>query len=249
MAVCLRWSEQKCVLQGLGRQSPSDRHDTEHPGPAVVSVLVRFRRSISTASHSVCSDFRSTCLVSGCLLRRRLISILTGILGLRHDSLYVPLLQPSCQLHSRQFADDDDNKRVDNHSSGGDEHNDVDVRGCYWRDKRASVFHADDPWLLLIHRHQHRRDASHLRGQHSTDRWRRRWLAPAPCCRRARRFSPQTSSIACRETRTRDEAAGAIQLRCDQIGPAQSVRRRSTRFQQRSAGAIQLRRGPCDEIF
>ena len=45
----------------------------------------------------------------------------------------MPLFQPSsCQLHSRQSADDCDNKRVDN--SDGDDHNDVDVRDCYCRD-------------------------------------------------------------------------------------------------------------------
>jgi hypothetical protein len=49
---------------------------------------------------------------------------------LLYESLFVPLLPPSgCHLHSRQFADDCDNKRVDNN-------NDVDVNNCYWRNDR-----------------------------------------------------------------------------------------------------------------
>ncbi len=81
------------------------------------------------ASHSVCSDFTSTCLVSGCLLWRCLFS--SKSTGLRHDSLSVLLHQPSsCQLYSRQSADDCDNKRADN--SIGDEHNDV--RNFFSRD-------------------------------------------------------------------------------------------------------------------
>jgi hypothetical protein len=63
--------------------------------------------------------------------------------GLRHETLSVRLHQPSsCQLHSRQFADDCVNNRDDNSSS--DEHNDVDVRNFYRRDdKRSIAFHAD----------------------------------------------------------------------------------------------------------
>jgi hypothetical protein len=71
----------------------------------------------------------------------------------------VPLLHPSsCHLHSRQFADDCDNKSVDN--SSGDDHNDVDVRNCYRHDnfdlKRSIVFHDDYPCPLILN-HQHGR--------------------------------------------------------------------------------------------
>jgi hypothetical protein len=117
--------------------------------------------SVSTASHSVCSNFASTCLVSGCLLWRCLFS--PESTGLLHESLPVWLHQPSsCHLHSRQFADDCNNERADNSS---DDHNDVD--NCC----------------------DHDIDGSH--GRHAADRWCRRWVAPVSCRRRARRlFGP-----------------------------------------------------------
>lgn len=53
------------------------------------------------------------------------------------------LLQPSsCQLRSRQSADDCDNNRVDNSSS--DDHNDVDVLNFYQRDNCIDNHDCDD---------------------------------------------------------------------------------------------------------
>ncbi len=252
----MRWSDQRvrCCFRRRCRYLNNNQLTGTIPSTVrQLTVWYDFAVTASTSSHSVCSGFESTCLVSECLLRRRLFS--PAFTGMRLESLSVPLLQPSsCRLHSRQFANDCDDKRVDN--SSGDEHNDVDVRNCCWRDncpdKCASVFHADEPWPLVLNHHQHGRDAAHLHRQHAADCWCRRWVAPVSCSRRCGRlFSSETSSCAttaCRETRCgRDEVAAAIQLRCDQRGPAQRVRSRSTRFQ-RPAGAIQLR---CDpgEIF
>ena len=129
--------------------------------PCVRFPFGMFCRSVSTASHSVCSNFLSTCLVSGRLLWRRLFS--PESTGLRHGSpLSVRLHQPSsCQLHSRQSA---------------------------------------------LHRRD--RDASHVHGQrrqYAADRWRRRWLAPVSCSRRAHRFPRPPAQlegrIRCRDAR------------------------------------------------
>ncbi len=108
-------------------------------------MIIFFSPTNRPPLNSVCSDFQSTCLVSECLLWRCLFSPKST--GLCHDSLSVPLHQPSsCHLHSRQSADDCDNKRVDDcdnnrvddcdinrvDNSSSDEHNDVDDRNCSW---------------------------------------------------------------------------------------------------------------------
>jgi hypothetical protein len=55
------------------------------------------------------------------------------------------MLQPSsCQLHSRQSADYDNN-RDDN--SKTDDHNEIDACNCYWRDNcddNRAIVYADD---------------------------------------------------------------------------------------------------------